>query len=66
MENDFLKFYNWKLQVFRYAEVLDQLKNFTFEVSQKTSEVGWSDGDQEIEIEEISLAELSELECFFV
>ena len=65
MENDLLKFYNWKLQISRYAEVLDHLINFTFEVSQISSEESWSDGEVDIEIEETSLANLSELECFF-
>ena len=66
MENDLLKFFNWKLQIFRYSEVFDYLENFSFSDLRETDDDGCSDGEQIIEIEELSLAALSELECFFL
>jgi hypothetical protein len=66
MENDLLKFFNWKLQIFRYSEVFDFLANISFSDLRETDDEGWSDGEQVMEIEELSLAALSELECFFL
>jgi hypothetical protein len=65
MENDLLNYFTWKLKFFRYPQVLDFLKTFRIQVKGLESDENHSDGEEVIEIEEISLAELSELEFFF-